>query len=60
MVANESRIARGWQPIFIGVGLHTGSLILGTVGEDERMNSTVKTPMATIPAAILMRSGFFT
>lgn len=38
---NESRIARGWQPIFIGVGLHTGSLILGTVGEDERMNSTV-------------------
>ena len=38
---NESRVARGYAPIRIGVGLHAGSLILGTVGEDERMNSTV-------------------
>ncbi|MBS0307677.1 MAG: HAMP domain-containing protein [Proteobacteria bacterium] len=38
---NRERVANGRQPIAIGVGLHTGSLILGTVGEDERMNSTV-------------------
>jgi class 3 adenylate cyclase/HAMP domain-containing protein len=38
---NVERIAGGRQPIAIGVGLHTGSLILGTVGEAERMNSTV-------------------
>lgn len=38
---NLERAASGRQPIAIGVGLHTGSLILGTVGEDERMNSTV-------------------
>jgi two-component system sensor histidine kinase ChiS len=25
----------------IGIGLHTGSLILGTIGEDERMDETV-------------------
>jgi class 3 adenylate cyclase len=38
---NRARAANGYQPIFIGVGLHAGSLILGTVGEAERMNSTV-------------------
>lgn len=38
---NQERIQQGWIPIKIGVGLHTGNLILGTVGESERMNSTV-------------------
>jgi class 3 adenylate cyclase len=38
---NKGRAAEGRAPIAIGVGLHTGNLILGTVGEDERMNSTV-------------------
>jgi class 3 adenylate cyclase/HAMP domain-containing protein len=38
---NRERALDGRQPIAIGVGLHTGSLILGTVGEAERMNSTV-------------------
>ena len=38
---NEERLLAGRQPIAIGVGLHTGLLILGTVGEAERMNSTV-------------------
>lgn len=28
-------------PIHIGIGLNTGSLMLGTVGGDDRMNSTV-------------------
>jgi two-component system sensor histidine kinase ChiS len=38
---NATRRDHGYQPIAIGVGLHTGRLILGTVGEAERMNSTV-------------------
>lgn len=38
---NRERLSYDKDPIAIGVGLHTGSLILGTVGEDERMNSTV-------------------
>ena len=38
---NQQRIENGHKPIAIGVGLHTGNLILGTVGEAERMNSTV-------------------
>ena len=31
----------GCQPIAIGIGLHTGTLMLGTVGESERMETTV-------------------
>jgi len=38
---NQQRVAEGFTAIAIGVGLHTGNLILGTVGELERMNSTV-------------------
>ncbi len=30
-----------WRPIAVGVGLHTGTLMLGTIGESERMDGTV-------------------
>jgi adenylate cyclase len=38
---NERRIARGEQPIMIGMGLHAGRAISGTIGSDERMEYTV-------------------
>ncbi|MCT7989148.1 CHASE2 domain-containing protein [Laspinema olomoucense] len=38
---NEHRQENGQIPIQIGIGLHTGSLMLGTIGEAERMESTV-------------------
>lgn len=38
---NESRIARGHTPISIGMGLHAGQAISGTIGSDERMEYTV-------------------
>jgi class 3 adenylate cyclase len=38
---NEHRLNNGYQPIAIGVGLHTGILRLGTIGEPERMETTV-------------------
>jgi two-component system sensor histidine kinase ChiS len=38
---NTHRLSNGYAPIAIGVGLHTGSLMLGTVGEKERMDTTV-------------------
>ncbi|MGL5197147.1 MAG: CHASE2 domain-containing protein [Chroococcales cyanobacterium] len=38
---NEHRQENGQVPIQIGIGLHTGSLMLGTIGEAERMESTV-------------------
>lgn len=38
---NEKRIARGEPAIMIGMGLHAGSAISGTIGSDERMEYTV-------------------
>lgn len=35
------RMAGGLPPIAVGVGLHTGTLMLGTIGESERMDGTV-------------------
>ncbi|MCJ8269672.1 MAG: response regulator, partial [Psychrosphaera sp.] len=38
---NELRIERDQQTISIGIGLHTGNLMLGTIGNDQRMDGTV-------------------
>jgi len=38
---NEHRSQQNYQPIRIGIGIHTGKLMLGTVGEHERMDGTV-------------------
>lgn len=40
-VYNTNRIKDGKKPIRLGIGLHTGTLILGTIGELERMDTTV-------------------
>ena len=38
---NRKRIAKGSPPIMIGMGVHTGRAISGTIGSDERMEYTV-------------------
>ncbi|HBL58135.1 MAG TPA: histidine kinase [Cyanobacteria bacterium UBA8803] len=38
---NQQRQEWGEKPIAIGIGLHTGNLMLGTVGEPQRMETTV-------------------
>jgi len=38
---NGEKQAQGQEMIAIGVGLHTGTLMLGTIGESQRMESTV-------------------
>ena len=38
---NQYRTHSGYVPIQIGIGINTGSLMLGTVGEQNRMDSTV-------------------
>ncbi|MBN2658362.1 MAG: adenylate/guanylate cyclase domain-containing protein [Spirochaetales bacterium] len=40
-IYNQHRQYSGYEPIRIGVGLNTGSLMMGTIGENERMDSTV-------------------
>jgi class 3 adenylate cyclase/HAMP domain-containing protein len=38
---NDHRSRSGYRPISIGIGIHTGNLMLGTVGEKERMDGSV-------------------
>lgn len=38
---NASREAEGKVPIRIGIGVHTGEMMLGTVGDENRMDGTV-------------------
>jgi PAS domain S-box-containing protein len=38
---NLERKGRGEPPVQIGIGIHTGSLMLGTVGARDRMDTTV-------------------
>jgi two-component system sensor histidine kinase ChiS len=40
-IYNQQRLKNDWVPITIGIGLHAGDLMLGTIGERERMESTV-------------------
>ncbi|MBN2653165.1 MAG: adenylate/guanylate cyclase domain-containing protein [Spirochaetales bacterium] len=38
---NIDRISSDKIPVRIGIGIHTGNLILGTIGEEQRMDGTV-------------------
>ncbi len=38
---NRERAEKGVPPVGIGIGLHTGNLMLGTIGEEQRMEGTV-------------------
>ncbi|MCA1993939.1 MAG: response regulator [Coleofasciculus sp. S288] len=38
---NQNRVKSGYVPIQIGIGINTGSLMLGTVGGQNRMDGTV-------------------
>ncbi len=38
---NRDRAKSGYEPIEIGIGVNTGMLMLGTLGEDERMDGSV-------------------
>ncbi len=38
---NGHRRSSGYVPIEVGIGIHTGTLMLGTVGEQERMDGSV-------------------
>jgi class 3 adenylate cyclase/HAMP domain-containing protein len=38
---NDGRTHAGYPPIDIGIGIHTGTLMLGIIGEVERMEGTV-------------------
>ena len=38
---NQDRVARGDERIRVGIGLHAGTLMIGTIGEERRLDGTV-------------------
>ena len=40
-VYNGYRAKSGYRPIDVGIGIHTGNLILGIIGDNERLEGTV-------------------
>jgi class 3 adenylate cyclase len=38
---NEHRASTGYEPISVGIGIHSGKIMLGTLGEHERMDGSV-------------------
>ena len=49
---NERRVRLKRRTIQIGVGIHTGNLMLGTVGEQERMQGTVISDSVNLAARL--------
>jgi PAS domain S-box-containing protein len=34
---NQERLAKGYRPIYIGIGIHIGPIMVGMIGEENRM-----------------------
>ncbi len=49
---NEGRKNAGYEPITVGIGLHYGPVMLGTIGESERMDVTVISDTVNLAARI--------
>jgi adenylate cyclase len=49
---NNHRMRSGYDPIRVGIGIHKGPLMVGTVGEAERMDGTVVSDAVNLAARI--------
>lgn len=49
---NQHRQNNSEEPISVGIGLHTGKLILGTIGEPKRMETTVISDAVNLAARL--------
>ena len=49
---NKERIQEGNNPIFIGIGVNTGKMMLGTLGESDRMEGSVISDAVNLAARL--------
>ncbi|TGK15525.1 adenylate/guanylate cyclase domain-containing protein [Leptospira stimsonii] len=49
---NEHRLKSNYMPITIGIGIHYGKMMLGTIGSDERMEGTVISDAVNVSSRI--------
>lgn len=49
---NQQRVEKSYAPIHIGIGINTGTMMLGTVGGQNRMDSTVISDTVNVAARI--------
>jgi len=52
VIYNQHRQNSGYQPIAIGIGVHSGSMMLGIIGEEERLESTVITDAVNLASRL--------
>lgn len=49
---NQGRIAEGKEAVEVGAGIHTGRLILGTIGHNQRLETTVISDAVNIASRV--------
>lgn len=49
---NRHRGSCGYEPIEFGIGIHSGSVMMGTVGESRRMDTTVISDVVNLAARL--------
>lgn len=56
---NEERILWNKAPIIAGIGIHTGDVIIGTIGENQRMEGTVVSDAVNISSRLENLTKFY-